>query len=70
MEIFVAGVDIIKTITTLIGGGMVIVGGIQFFQGYSENNASQKAVGIGTFIGGAGIAFIGLTLVPMLANLK
>lgn len=70
MEIFVAGVDIIKTITTLVGGGMVIVGAIQFFQGYSENNASQKMIGLGVFIGGAGIAFIGQTLVPMLANLK
>lgn len=69
MEIFAAGVDIIKTIVTVIGGGMAIVGAIQFFQGQSENNASQKQTGIGLFIAGGGIALIGQTLVPMLANL-
>lgn len=68
MEIFTAGVDVIKNIVTLIGGGMVIIGLVQFFQGWSDNNAAAKMTGIALFIAGAGIAIVAQTLIPMLAN--
>lgn len=69
MEIFTAGVTIIQTIVTLIGGGMVVIGIIQFLQGQSDSNAAQKQTGVGLFIAGGGIALVAQTLIPMLANL-
>ncbi|MEG1943407.1 MAG: Maff2 family protein [Angelakisella sp.] len=68
MEIFTAAISIIKGIVTVIGGGMVIIGAIQFLMGQSENNAAEKKSGMGLFISGAGIAVIAQTLIPMLAN--
>lgn len=68
MEIFTEGVDVIKNIVTLIGGGMVIIGLVQFFQGQGDNNAAAKQTGIGLFIAGAGIAIVAQSLIPMLAN--
>lgn len=69
MEIFVAGLDIIENIIYLIGGGMIIVGLVHLFQGYGDNNAAQKQVGIALFVSGVGVAAVGFTLVPMLANI-
>lgn len=69
MEIFTAGVDLVKNIVTIIGGGMVIIGIIQFLQGQGDNNAAQKSTGIALFVAGAGIAMVAQTLIPMLANL-
>lgn len=68
MEIFTAGVDVIKNIVTLIGGGMVIIGLVQFFQGQGDNNAAAKQTGFALFIAGAGIAIVAQTLIPMLAS--
>lgn len=69
MEIFTAGVDIIKSIISLIGGGMIITGLVQFFQGQGDNNGAQKQTGMALFIAGVGIAVVAQTLIPMLANL-
>ena len=68
MAIFISGVDLLKTVVSLIGGGMVCMGLIQFFQGQSESNAAAKQAGIALTIGGAGIALVAQTLIPMLAN--
>ncbi|MEG2074467.1 MAG: Maff2 family protein [Angelakisella sp.] len=69
MEVFTAGLDIIKGIITVIGGAGVIIGLIQFFQGQGENNAAAKQAGMGLFVAGAGIAIVAQTLIPMLANI-
>ncbi|MEM1486390.1 Maff2 family protein (plasmid) [Oscillospiraceae bacterium PP1C4] len=68
MEIFTSGVDILKEIINVIGGGLVISGLITFFLAQGESNAAQKNIGIGLFVAGAGIAVVANTLVPMLAN--
>lgn len=69
MEIFTAGIDILKNIVTIIGGGMAVLGLIQLFQGQSDNNAAAKQGGIGLLIAGGGIILVAQTLIPMLANI-
>lgn len=68
MEIFTAGVDLLKTLISLIGGGVIITGAIQFFMGQGDSNAAEKKTGMTLFIAGAGIVIVAQTLIPMLAN--
>ena len=68
MEIFKAGIDLIKSIVSTIGGSMVIIGLIGLFQSFSENNAERRQSGMALLVGGAGIALLGQTLIPMLGN--
>lgn len=69
MEIFTAGVDVIKNVITVIGGGLAITGGIQLFMGQGDSNAAEKKTGMSLFIAGAGVIIIAQTLIPMLANM-
>ncbi|MEG1687143.1 MAG: Maff2 family protein [Angelakisella sp.] len=67
MAIFTAAIDLLRGIVTVIGGGMAILGLIQFFSGQSDNNAASKQSGVTLLIAGAGIIMVGQILVPMLA---
>lgn len=69
MEIFTAGVDLLKNVVTVIGGGVAIIGAIQFFMGQGDSNAAEKKTGMTLFIAGGAITLIALTLIPMLGNL-
>ena len=68
MEMFTAGVDLLKSIVTILGGGMLVLGLIGLFQGYGDSNPAAKQTGLFQFLGGLGIILVAQTLVPMLAN--
>lgn len=68
MEIFTAGIDLLKNIVTLIGGGMLVIGIITLLMAQSDSNAGQKNIGISLMIAGLGVGMVGQTLVPMLAS--
>ena len=69
MEFFTLMIGTLKTITIAVGGGLGAWGGINLMEGYGNDNLGAKSQGIKQIIAGGGIALIGLTVIPVLANL-
>ena len=69
MEFFKAAIGALQTIVIALGAALGTWGGINLLESYGSENASNKSQGIKQLVAGGGIAFIGITLVPKLANL-
>lgn len=69
MEFFASAVTALKTIVFVIGAAVAIMGGINYLDGYSNDNPGAKSQGIKQLVAGGGIAFIGITLVPLLSTM-
>ena len=52
-----------------LGGGVCAWGGINLLEGYGNDNPGAKSQGVKQLMAGAGIAIIGLVLIPQLATL-
>ena len=68
MDFFTEAIDVLKIVVTGLGAGYAIIGLINFAEGRSAHSAAKKEEGIGQLFGGAGIAFVGMTLIPKLAT--
>lgn len=51
------------------GAGLGIWGAINLLEGYGNDNPGAKSQGMKQLMAGGGMALIGTTLVPLLANL-
>lgn len=69
MAFFGTAVDALKTIVIALGAGLGIWGGVNLLEGYGNDNPGAKSQGIKQLVAGAGVAFIGITLVPLLSNM-
>ena len=69
MEFFNSAVDVLQTLVTALGGGLGIWGVINLLEGYGNDNPGAKSQGVKQLMAGAGIAIIGLVLIPQLATL-
>lgn len=69
MEFFNAAVDVMKTVVVALGGGLGVWGAVNLLEGYGGDNSSAKSQGMKQLVAGGGVALIGITLVPQLANL-
>ena len=69
MEFFNAAVDVMKTVVVALGGGLGVWGAVNLLEGYGGDNPSAKSQGMKQIVAGGGVALIGITLVPQLANL-
>ena len=69
MEFFNAAVDVMKTVVVALGGGLGVWGAVNLLEGYGGDNPSAKSQGMKQLGAGGGVALIGITLVPQLANL-
>ena len=69
MEFFNSAVDIMKTVVVALGGGLGVWGAVNLLEGYGGDNPSAKSQGMKQLVAGGGVALIGITLVPQLANL-
>lgn len=69
MEFFNAAVDVMKTVVVALGGGLGVWGAVNLMEGYGGDNPSAKSQGMKQLVAGGGVALIGITLVPQLANL-
>ena len=69
MEFFTSAVTFLKTTVIMIGAGLGVWGGVNLLEGYGNDNPGAKSQGMKQFMAGAGVAIIGLTLVPLLNNL-
>jgi len=69
MSFFTSAVGILKTLVIALGAGLAAWGGINLMEGYGNDNPGAKSQGIKQLMAGAGIAVVGLTLIPLLAGL-
>ena len=69
MEFFQAAIGALQTVVIALGAGLGGWGGNNLLEGFGNDNPGSKSQGIKQLIAGGGVAFIGLTLVPQLANL-
>jgi len=69
MNFFAQAVGVLQTLVIALGGGIGVLGLVNFMEGYGNDNPASKAQGIKQMIAGGGIATIGALLVPQLATL-
>lgn len=69
MAFFTASIGVLQTLVVALGAGLGIWGGVNLLEGYGNDNPGAKSQGIKQLMAGGGMALIGTTLVPLLANL-
>ena len=69
MDFFQSAVGVLQTLVIALGAGLAVWGGINLMEGYGQDNPGAKSQGMKQLIAGGGVALIGITLVPLLANL-
>ena len=69
MAFFNSAVDVLQTLIIALGAGLGIWGAINLLEGYGNDNPGAKSQGVKQLMAGAGIAIIGLVLIPQLATL-
>ena len=69
MEFFVSAIGVLKTLVIALGAGLAVWGVINLLEGYGNDNPGAKSQGMKQLMAGGGVALIGLTLIPLLANL-
>ena len=69
MAFFTSAIGVLQTLVIALGAGLAIWGGVNLMEGYGNDNPGAKSQGIKQLMAGGGVALIGMTLVPLLANL-
>ena len=69
MAFFNSAIDILGTLVVALGGGVCAWGGSNLLEGYGNDNPGAKSQGVKQLMACAGIAIIGLVLIPQLATL-
>ena len=69
MAFFQSAVGTLQTLVVALGAGLGIWGAINLLEGYGNDNPGAKSQGVKQLMAGAGIAIIGLVLIPQLATL-
>ena len=69
MAFFSSAIGVLQTLVIALGAGLAIWGGINLMEGYGNDNPGAKSQGMKQLMAGGGVALIGMTLVPLLANL-
>ena len=69
MEFFNSAVTTLQTIVVGLGGALCVWGGINLLEGYGQDNPASKSQGMKQLMAGAGVAVVGMVLVPLLSGL-
>ena len=69
MGFFQSAVGVLQTLVVALGAGLGIWGGINLMEGYGNDNPGAKSQGIKQLVAGGGVVVIGLTVIPLLANI-
>lgn len=69
MAFFNSAIDVLQILVIALGGGLGAWGLVNLMEGYGNDNPGAKSQGIKQLMAGAGIAVIGMMLIPMLADL-
>lgn len=69
MEFFNSAVGVLQTLVVALGAGLGIWGVINLLEGYGQDNPASKSQGMKQLMAGAGVAIVGMVLVPLLSGL-
>ena len=69
MALFTSAIDTLKILVIALGAGLGAWGVINLLEGYGNDNPGAKSQGMKQLMAGGGIALVGATLIPLLANL-
>ena len=69
MQFFASAINTLQTLVIALGAGLGVWGVVNLLEGYGSDNPGAKSQGMKQLMAGGGVALIGTTLVPLLANL-
>ena len=69
MAFFTSAIDTLKILVIALGAGLGAWGVINLLEGYGNDNPGAKSQGMKQLMAGGGVALIGMTLIPLLADL-
>jgi hypothetical protein len=69
MDFFTSAIDTLKTLVIALGAGLAVWGVINLLEGYGNDNPGAKSQGMKQLMAGGGVALIGVSVIPLLANL-
>ena len=69
MAFFNQAITVLQTLVIALGAGLGIWGVINLLEGYGNDNPGAKSQGMKQLMAGAGVAVVGMVLVPLLSGL-
>ena len=69
MAFFNQAITVLQTLVIALGAGLGIWGVINLLEGYGNDNPGAKSKGMKQLMAGAGVAVVGMVLVPLLSGL-
>ena len=70
MEFFNQAITVLQTLVIALGAGLGVWGVINLLEGYGNDNPGAKSQGMKQLMAGAGVAIVGMVLVPLLSGLS
>ena len=67
MAFFEQAITVLQTLVIALGAGLGIWGVINLLEGYGNDNPGAKSQGMKQLMAGAGVAVVGMVLVPLLS---
>ena len=68
-EFFNSAIEVLQTLVIALGAGLGVWGVINLLEGYGNDNPGAKSQGMKQLMAGAGVAIVGMVLVPLLSGL-
>ena len=69
MAFFNQAITVLQPLVIGLGGGLGIWGVMIVLEGYGNDNPGAKSQGMKQLMAGAGVAVVGMVLVPLLSSL-
>ena len=69
VEFFTSAIDTLQTLVVALGAGLGVWGIVNLLEGYGNDNPGAKSQGMKQLMSGAGVALVGMVLVPLLSDL-
>ncbi|MDR2650424.1 MAG: Maff2 family protein [Clostridiales bacterium] len=69
MEFFTSSIETLQTLVIGLGAGLSVWGVINLLEGYGNDNPGAKSQGMKQFVAGAGVALVGISIIPLLSGL-
>ncbi len=69
MAFFEQAITVLQTLVIALGAGLGIWGVINLLEGYGNDNPGAKSQGMKQLMACAGVAVVGMVLVPLLSGL-
>jgi len=69
MGFFDSAIGVLQTLVIALGAGLAVWGVINLLEGYGNDNPGAKSQGMKQLMAGAGVALLGIILIPQLSTL-